>query len=139
MFKKFRTAALLTAALATGSLALAAPASAAAPVATYNGACGSGYSVVNHANISTKGTVFLTYNSSNGYNCAVTVRANPGTALPMAVGLKRTSDSPSQAQQDEGNYTTYAGPVYRSAAGQCVDWFGTISGTNVNRNGTNCG
>ncbi|WP_435112275.1 hypothetical protein [Nocardiopsis synnemataformans] len=37
MFKKFRTAALLTAALATGSLALASPASAAAPVADYNG------------------------------------------------------------------------------------------------------
>ncbi|WP_444960096.1 spore-associated protein A [Nocardiopsis sp. M1B1] len=139
MFKKFRTAALLTAALATGSLALASPASAAAPVADYNGVCGSGYGVVNYANIGSKGTVFLTYNNSNGYNCAVTVRANPGSAVEMTVGLKRTSDPASAAEVDSGQYTTYAGPVYRSAAGSCVDWFGNISGTNANRNGTNCG
>jgi hypothetical protein len=139
MFTRLRTAVLLTVALVLGSLTLAAPASAAAPVAPYNNACGSGYSVVNHANIGSKGTVFLTYNGSNGYNCAVTVRADPGTRLQMAVGLKRSSDSPSQAVQAEGSYTTYVGPVYRHAPSHCVDWFGYISGTNVNRNGTNCG
>lgn len=140
MLKKFRSAAFLAAAVTLGSLAAAAPASAApaaAPVASYNGACGSGYSVVNHANIGSKGTVFLTYNS-NGYNCAVTVRATPGAAVDMAVGLKRSSDSPSQAQQDGGDYTTYAGPVYRYAPSHCVDWFGNISGTNEHRTATNC-
>ncbi|OOC53591.1 MULTISPECIES: spore-associated protein A [Nocardiopsis] len=139
MFKKFRNAALLTAALATGSLALASPASAAGPVASYNNACGSGYGVVNYANVGSKGTVFLTYNNSTGYNCAVTVRANPGAAVEMVVSLKRTSDPASEARVDSGYYTTYAGPVYRSAAGSCVDWYGYIDGANEHRNETNCG
>ncbi|MFD6951343.1 spore-associated protein A [Nocardiopsis sp. TSRI0078] len=139
MFKKFRNAALLTAALATGSLALASPAAAAPPVAPYNGACGSGYGVVNHAGIGSKGTVFVTYNNSTGYNCAVTVRANPGAAVEMVVSIKRTSDPASAAKMDSGYYTTYAGPVYLHAADQCVDWMGRITGSPGGDRGTNCG
>lgn len=119
MIKNLRSVMLLSAALTLGSAAMATPATAAdSPIVAYNGVCGSGYNVVNHANIGNKGTVFLTYNSSNGNNCAVTVRKGTGSAIQMVVGLKRTSDSPSQAVQDEGNYTSYAGPVYRQAAGQ---------------------
>lgn len=137
MFKKFRTAALLTAALATGSLALASPASAAAPVADYNGVCGNGYGVVNYANIGSKGTVFLTYNNSNGYNCVVTVRTNPGAAAPMEAFIRVNGTS--SWKRDSGNYTTYAGPVYLSAARQCVDWGGTIGTITKTAIRTNCG
>ncbi|MFD3683288.1 hypothetical protein ACFWTE_00515 [Nocardiopsis sp. NPDC058631] len=47
--------------------------------------------------------------------------------------------SPANAATDAGYYTTCAGPVYLSAAGHCVDWYGYISGTNEHRNNTNCG
>lgn len=130
------TVALGVTALA-GALVGASPERAAA--AEYNGVCGSGYSVVNQVAVGDSGTTFLTYNDSNGYNCAVTVRDDPGAPVEMVVGLKRTPDGASEAVEDSGQYTTYAGPVYLHAAGTCVDWFGYIDGDNGHKNGTNCG
>ncbi|TDQ52190.1 spore-associated protein A [Actinorugispora endophytica] len=133
LMKKLAAVGLVAGAAAAGSLAVAAPASAAA----YNGACGEGYAVVNSAAIGSKGTVFLTYNSSNGYNCAVTVRNSSGSAVRMGVWL---ATSPSGAwKSDVGNYTTYAGPVYVYGADSCMDWVGEISGTLAERGATNCG
>ena len=121
-------------ATATGTIATAGPAAAA----TYGGQCGSGYGVVNRFDLPTnRGTVFLTYNSGNGNNCVVTVRTNPGAATLMEAALKRSSSSTWNV--DSGNYTTYAGPVYVSAPGQCVDWGGTIGTASDARFGTNCG
>jgi hypothetical protein len=137
MRNPMRTAAtgLLAAALTGGTLmAAATPASAA----TYGGQCGNGYGVVNQFDLPTnRGTVFLTYNASTGRNCVVTVRTNPGAATLMEAALKRSSSSTWTV--DSGNYTTYAGPVYVSAAGQCVDWGGTIGTASGARLGTNCG
>ncbi|GLU47161.1 spore-associated protein A [Nocardiopsis ansamitocini] len=131
--RKLAAAVLVAGAAMSATVATVGPAAAA----TYNNACGSGYAVVNSADIGSKGTVFLTYNSSTGYNCAVTVRNSPGSAVAMAVFL---AVSPNGAwQQDSGTYTTYAGPVYVAARGACVDWVGTITGTTVRMNGTNCG
>ncbi len=107
-----------------------------ASAAAYNGACGSGYGVVNDRDIG-GGTVYLTYNSSTRKNCVVTVRNNPGAALPMNAWLKRSNES--TWKQDPGSYTTYAGPVYRSAAGTCVDWGGAIRSSSVTAWRTNCG
>ncbi|MFD7438008.1 spore-associated protein A [Streptomyces sp. NPDC059861] len=109
----------------TGAGVVAAPAVSAA--ASYNGACGSGYTVVNSARISGMGTVFLTYNAANGYNCAVTIRDTPDTSSPelLMVRLERTNDIYS-AKVDSGNYTTYAGPVYLSGGGSCMSWRGVI-------------
>ena len=121
----------LTAALVA---VLANPAPAAA--ASYNGQCGSGYGVVNQASVP-GGTVYLTYNNSNGRNCVVVLRSNPGAAMNMDAALKR-SDSTSW-RTDPGSFTTYAGPVYQEAAGQCVDWGGAIGDEWIVRNGTNCG
>ncbi|MEU0485460.1 spore-associated protein A [Streptosporangium sp. NPDC006013] len=131
-----KTALITGAALAvvTGTIATAAPASAAA----YGGQCGSGYGVVNQFNLpDSRGTVFLTYNSSTGRNCVVTVRTTPGAATLMEAYLRRSSAS--TWTKDSGNYTTYAGPVYVSAAGACVDWGGTIGTATQFRYGTNCG
>ncbi|WP_133741260.1 spore-associated protein A [Actinorugispora endophytica] len=136
MLKKAAAAALVAGTVVAGGVATAAPASAA----TYGGECGSGYSVVNSKSIGSSGTVFLTYNSSNGYNCAVAKRNTAGSAILIEVGL---SISPKGNHWDayEGDYfTSYAGPVYLSAAGSCVDWAGRFNGgTWYGKDGTNCG
>ncbi len=113
-------------------LAQAVPAAAA----SYGGECGSGYGVVNQADIS-GGTVYLAYNNSSGKNCVVVVRSSSGAAMNMDAVLK-TSDSTSW-ESDPGNWTAYAGPVYLSAAGRCVDWGGVVGDAWVVRTGTNCG
>lgn len=124
----------LTVAAAAGVLVAAAPASAA----LYGGQCGSGYNVVNVADFTDKrGTVYLTYNSSTGKNCVVTVREKPGAAAPMDAYLRRSGTT--AWADDPGNFTTYAGPVYVSAAGSCVDWGGTIGTASLTRTRTNCG
>ncbi|WP_017581433.1 hypothetical protein [Nocardiopsis valliformis] len=110
------------------------PAPAAA--APYNGVCGDGYNVVNSASI-TGGTIYLTYNNSNGKNCVVVVRSNAGAAMNMDAVLKRSNST--SWTRDPGNWTMYAGPVHLEAAGQCVDWGGVIGDEWVVRNGTNCG
>lgn len=136
MRRLFSRAALIGAAVASaaGTIAVAGPASAAA----YGGQCGTGYGVVNQFSLpNSRGTVFLTYNSSIGRNCVVTVRTNPGGATLMEAYLKRSSAS--TWAKDSDNYTTYAGPVYVSAAGHCVDWGGTIGTATRFRFGTNCG
>ncbi|MFG2076391.1 hypothetical protein SAMN05421874_107287 [Nonomuraea maritima] len=124
-----------TAALAvTGTLATAAPASAA----SYGGQCGSGYGVVNHIDLpSNRGTVYLTYSSATGRNCVVTVRTTAGTATLVEAYLRRSSSS--TWTKDSGNYTSYAGPIYVSAPGECVDWGGTIGTATLYRYDTNCG
>ncbi|MEO3786171.1 spore-associated protein A [Actinocorallia sp. B10E7] len=125
----------LTAAAATaGAVVVAAPASAA----LYGGQCGSGYNVVNLADFSdARGTIYLTYNSSTGKNCVVTVREKPGAAAPMDAYIRRSGTT--TWIDDPGNYTTYAGPVYVSAAGSCVDWGGTIGTASRTILRTNCG
>lgn len=125
-------------AMAGVSLMSAPAASAAATAAAYNGACGSGYAVVNSMPIGDKGMTYLTYNSSTGKNCAVTIRNTAGPATRIIVVLAR-SDGAGGAQVDDGTYTTYAGPVYVSAAGSCVDWVGNLLGSSNSRLGTNCG
>ena len=122
-------------AVAAGVLA-ASPAHAAA--AQYNYACGPGYRVVDHVDVGGSGTAFLTYNSFTGYNCAVTVRAIPGEAVEMVIGLKRTPDDPRKAVHDSGHFTTFAGPVHVYGAGSCVDWFGYIDGDNGHKNDAGC-
>ncbi|MGW0593860.1 spore-associated protein A [Streptosporangium sp. NPDC002607] len=133
--KKTITAAALVVTALTGALATASPAAAA----TYGGECGSGYTVVNSAAIGSKGTVFLTYSSSTGRNCVVAKRNTAGSAVLVEAGL---SVSPAGNHWDvyEGDYfTSYAGPIYLSAAGRCVDWMGRISGTEGGKRATNCG
>jgi hypothetical protein len=117
-----------------GVMVNAAPAYAA----LYGGQCGSGYGVVNLIDLpNLRGTVYLTYNNSTGKNCVVTIRENPGTATLMEAYLRRSGTS--SWVKDSGNFTTYAGPVYVSAAGSCVDWGGTIGTASQTRTRTNCG
>ncbi|MFF2624693.1 spore-associated protein A [Kitasatospora griseola] len=119
--------------LATASAGLlAAPSTAQA--ASYNGACGSGYSVIDSLSVS-GGTVFLTYNS--GWNCVVTVRNSSGSAVFMNAYIKPSNSS--TWTQDPGNYTTYAGPVKIYAPGQCIDWGGIIGSSSAGQSNSHCG
>jgi hypothetical protein len=109
--------------------------------ATYNNACGAGY-IVKETLPLTGGHVYLTYDSSNGYNCVVTVRNSPGAATHMiaAIRLSYTESSPpgNWVIQD-GNYTTYAGPVYLHAPGHCIDWYGQIGTAQATEYNSHCG
>jgi hypothetical protein len=117
--------------------AKAAPAkSAKAVAAAYNNACGTGYGVVNSAPIGSAGTVYLTYSATTKKNCVVTVRTMSGAAVHMTASLGLGTHT--RDVWDEGNYTTYAGPVYLSAPGQCVSWRGEIAGAVAGKNQTNC-
>jgi hypothetical protein len=117
----------IAAVLGGGALAFSSPASAAesaAPVAKYNGACGAGHRVIDFADIQKLGTTFLTYNNTTGENCVVTVRANPGAAVYMFASL---SSEEGGKTTDSGRFTTYAGPVFLQARGECVTWEGGIT------------
>lgn len=112
-------------------MALVSPGVASA--AGYNGACGSGYRVIDSHNI-TGGTIYLTYNGSR--NCVVTIRNNPGKAVPMNAWIKRSTSS--TWIQDPGSYTTYAGGVYVTAPGVCIDWGGGITSSSWTGWKTHC-
>ncbi|MFF0575602.1 spore-associated protein A [Streptosporangium saharense] len=126
---------------ASALLTLAQPAQAAANPYTPEGVCGSGYRVVDsrpleHRTLSnTGGRVYLLYNSSNGYNCAVTIK---GVAVGKQTGtevtlLVRTSGDNSTRYSNGGDFKYYAGPVRARAAGKCVEVFGhTFSTTSSN-------
>ncbi|MFE2989645.1 spore-associated protein [Streptomyces sp. NPDC059262] len=129
------TGAALAALAIGGTTALAGPASAA-PNTTPQKVCGSSYKTVNSAPIGKLGTVYLTYNASNGKNCVVTIRNNPGTRLDMSAWIY-VSDT-DQGDQDYGQYTSYAGPTYVYGKAHCVDWGGNISNVYVQVTGSNC-
>ncbi|MFJ4920527.1 hypothetical protein [Streptomyces sp. NPDC088725] len=85
----------------------------------------------------TGGNVYLTYNSSTGYNCVVTVRNSSGSAVYMDTGVKKSGSS--TWSYDAGQYKTYAGPIYVYGAGSCVDWYGTIGSSRQVKYDDACG
>jgi len=105
--------------IATGA-AFFVPGTASA--ATYGNQCGAGYNVIDTHDLR-GGTIFLTYNGEK--NCVVTVRDQPGAAVRMAAGLE-LSEGKKDVKIDEGQFTEYAGPVFVSAKGRCIDWGGII-------------
>ncbi|MFC5181446.1 spore-associated protein A [Actinomadura harenae] len=119
--KRIAVLSLAAAAATTGLGALAAaPASAASASAI----CGSGYSVVDSQSLNGS-TVYLSYSSSSGKNCVVTIKTRDvGSSTRTGAYLNVQGSAPIY---ESDNYTTYAGPVYANAAGKCVIWGG---GTN---------
>ncbi|MFB9836875.1 hypothetical protein [Actinoallomurus acaciae] len=138
MSMRRKTAALATVALAAScAVAVAAPAYAAGP-------CGSGYSLIDVYNVSTssgvkKGSLELYYASSSGKNCALTygVGSTYGTATFKMVKIARHSDP--LWTPDQGNYKYYAGPVYVSAAGQCIDLEAQVEDAWLLKSNVHCG
>ncbi|WP_226872707.1 serine/threonine protein kinase [Microbispora sitophila] len=104
--------------------ATATPTKTAAPKLnpyTAKGVCGSGYAVVDSHSYG-QATTYLLYNSSNGYNCVITMSKYvvPGK-IKMSAVLKVQNGS---SAADSGSYTTYAGPLRLPAKGKCVIWGG---------------
>ncbi|MGW3511276.1 spore-associated protein A [Streptomyces sp. NPDC000994] len=136
--KRWTTLVTAASAALTSVLVFSGSASAAGPNVSYNGACGSGYSVVNWADMQYGlGTVYLTYSSSTGKNCVVTIQTEQKYASAMTAKVRRSGSS--TWITDAGEYRYYAGPVYVSAAGSCVDWYGSYLGGYVLKTATNCG
>ncbi|MFJ1991909.1 spore-associated protein A [Streptomyces asiaticus] len=136
--KRALAAAAVTGAGAAALMVAAPAASAAPPHAAYNGACGSGYTVVNSTEVGDKGTAYLTYSSATGKNCLVAIRNVAGDPIPMTIYLSR-SDTEIHNIYDSGDYRSYAGPIYTDARGTCVDWWGWIDGVRFEKANTNCG
>ncbi|MFC9894555.1 hypothetical protein ACFVMC_12765 [Nocardia sp. NPDC127579] len=124
---------------ASGSLlagittAWAAPASAAPPQAV----CGIDYKTVSSMRIGSSGTVYLTYNSSNGNNCVATIRDSTGSTVDMSVRIE-VPDTGSSAE-DFGRFTSHTGPAYVYGRGHCVNWGGSIGTKYVQIYNSNCG
>ncbi|MZD03597.1 spore-associated protein [Streptomyces sp. SID5785] len=129
------TAAALGALAVGGTTVLASPASAA-PNTTPQKVCGSSYKTVNSAPTGSRGTVYLTYNASNGKNCVVTIRSTPGTKTDMSAWIYVADTD--EGAQDYGTYTSYAGPAYVYGKAHCVDWGGNIGNVYVQVTGSNC-
>lgn len=103
-------------------------ASASSPADKAVAACGSSYYVQRQQSmgLGQNTTVFLLYSASTRNNCVVTVKhenagAYYGTATGLGAGIQAEGGS---WKKDDGDYKYYAGPVYLSAAGQCVRFWG---------------
>lgn len=123
MGKRLGSATAVLGLTAAGMIAATGSAEAAA---AYNGACGSGYSVVGSKDVG-DGKAFITYSSATGYNCVVTVNDNPGTStyLDARLRIHRTDTVWKASEKDAGTYSSYAGPVYVYAAHSCIDYGGS--------------
>ncbi|MEU6121247.1 spore-associated protein [Streptomyces sp. NPDC047123] len=123
-------------ALAAGSTVVLTSPASAAPNTTPQKVCGSSYKTVNSAPVGSLGTIYLTYNASNGRNCVATIRSSPGQAVEMSTWIYVNDTD--QGASDYGNYTSYAGPATVYGKGHCVDWGGSIKNVYVSVYGSNC-
>lgn len=99
--------------------------------------CGSGYNVVDSAALGGSGTAYLLYNSANGNNCVVTLKATSlGTATATTAYLEVQG---STRKTDSGNFSYYAGPVYANAPGKCVKWGGKAGSSAYDSPFEHCG
>ncbi|MET8336206.1 hypothetical protein ABZV14_24240 [Streptosporangium canum] len=99
-----------------------ATAHAAANPYTPEGVCGSGYHVIDsrtltHLNGGSGGKVYLLYNNSSGYNCAVTIK-NVSVGVATKTGVKMIIGNTPYEQN--GTFKYYAGPIRGRGAGKCV-------------------
>lgn len=141
----FQRAGLVVAVAASAFVAVPATADAAAAAASptaVRGADGDSYSVVASSPVkfssgTVAGTVYLLYSSGNGKNCVVTVKTSyTGTATVTTAQLIIQNGN---THVDQGNYTSYAGPVRGSAAGKCVKYWGSINTGPDGQAGANAG
>lgn len=119
--------------VAAGIIAVPATAHADVPVEI----CGPGYTLAAFRNIGDESTgilgrTALARNSAGTY-CSYTTRVDTSGASYTAAWMRRVGDE--HYKHDGGNYSRYAGPVYRSRLGGCLTYGGTIeyNGKNYRR------
>ncbi|GGM21477.1 hypothetical protein GCM10011608_02680 [Micromonospora sonchi] len=83
------------------------------------------------------GYISVYYNSSTGYNCAMTHTNKPGVAKYIMVQI----GSGGTSKKDAGTYKYYAGPVSVYGRGRCIDFSGQVGAGNAIEGITNayCG
>ncbi|MEU6724063.1 hypothetical protein ABZ917_10160 [Nonomuraea wenchangensis] len=136
-----KLATLLTGAALAASTTLvagAAPAAAAGP-------CGSSYTRVGVYPIkrgdgTRTGTLEVHYSSSTGKNCALTYGYGAYANTPSWKSVVISRGDGSGEDSNSGTFTYYAGPVYVSAPGQCIDVQGTVPDwVTLKLNNVHCG
>ena len=133
-------------ACASGVLFTAAPAQAESAAQTAASICGAGYWPDSYGVFSFDGgTIYVSYNGST--DCAVLMKTvDVGTPTPTMVyiGLGDGSGGGYGGNQgdgmDNGDFTTYAGPVYVYAPGECIEVAGeTVVSDYYNSGSVLCG
>ncbi|MBN6055177.1 hypothetical protein JYK22_24790, partial [Nonomuraea sp. RK-328] len=125
-------------AASTTLVAGAAPAGAAGP-------CGSTYSrvgvyAIKRGDGTRTGTLEVYYSSSSGKNCALTYGYGAYANTRSWKGVTISRGDGTGKDPDAGHYETYAGPVYVSASGQCIDVTGTVPDwVTLELNNVHCG
>ncbi|WP_327088010.1 hypothetical protein OIE66_37725 [Nonomuraea sp. NBC_01738] len=73
------------------------------------------------------GYISVYYNSSTGYNCAMTYTSRPGvlTYIRVSIGVEGGS-----LKTDARNYKYYAGPVSVYGKGKCIQFYGQVGSGN---------
>jgi hypothetical protein len=87
--------------------------------------CGSGYKQVASHGIEGQVYFYLEYNSSNGKNCAVALKQRDIGGKDQTDIYMLTQKTLQQAEDDKP-YTSYAGPIYLTAPGECVEYGGFV-------------
>ncbi|GAB2750227.1 M23 family metallopeptidase [Amycolatopsis magusensis] len=99
--------------------------------------CGTGFDVVDSANLGTSGTAYLLYNAGNANNCVATLKSvSLGTASATSAFLEVEG---SARVTDSGNFTYYAGPVKKAAEKTCVKWGGSVGSASYTSPFEHCG
>jgi hypothetical protein len=75
------------------------------------------------------GYIAIYYNSSTGYNCALTYTNNPGVSQHIMVSIGVSGSSTSYT--DSGTYKYYAGPRSVYARGKCIDFSGEVGNRGI--------
>jgi hypothetical protein len=107
----------LVSSLAMGAGLLAATAAPAAASSPCSGTHLGNWSI-------TGGYISVYYNSSTGYNCALTYTNNPGVPQHIYVEINVTGSG--TIHLDSGTYEYYAGPVSVYARDECIDFAGEV-------------
>lgn len=132
VYRRTATGAAISA-LTAGIAVLGTGTAHAAPSDSVSSICGSGYRwvdtyPVSYTSVSGSriqlGQAVLAYNSSTGYNCAYTFKQNLADHVnfygyPTYTGIKLLTEGSTWAV-DYGNYSYYAGPVYRYGKNRAV-------------------
>jgi hypothetical protein len=73
----------------------------------------------------TGGYIAVYYNSSTGYNCAMTYTNKPGHPQQIMVGISAGNGAD---HRQDGTFSYYAGPVSVYGKGQCINFEGQVNG-----------
>ncbi|MFK0045240.1 hypothetical protein ACIQU4_14180 [Streptomyces sp. NPDC090741] len=121
-------------AIGTGVAAVSALAAVPAEAQTVSGgSCGAGYyqqdayPLGDSQGATGAGVIFLYYSSSTGKNCAI-LRRDADFLVSDGMGITLKSSSGGVDSDGQRAYTQYAGPVYVSARGACVQITANITG-----------